>query len=103
MNDHERRSSPTRLSRLHEINRRRAKEKARRIRADTLAEWINRCIEWQAFVLWARGIVEAGGANTPQVAGALELRCPGFQPEVGAETEPEFWLRLCRWIDDNVF
>jgi len=103
MNDHERRSSRTRLSRLHEINRRRAGDKARRIRADTLAEWIDRCIEWQAFVLWARAIVEAEGTIPPQVASALELRCPGFQPEVGAETEPEFWLRLCRWIDHNVF
>jgi hypothetical protein len=103
MNDHERRSSRTRLSRLHEINRRRAREKARRIRADTLAGWIERCIEWQAFVLWARAIVEAEGTIPPQVASALKLRCPGFDPEAGTETEPEFWLRLSRWVDHNIF
>jgi hypothetical protein len=99
----ERRSSRTRLSRLHEINHRRAREKARKIRADTLAALIDRCIEWRAFVLWARAIVESNGSIPPQVASALEVRCPGFQPEAGAEKEPEFWLRLCRWIDHNVF
>jgi hypothetical protein len=103
MNDHERRSSRTKLSRLHEINRRRAKDKARRIRADTLAEWIDRCIEWQAFVLWARAIVEAEGSIPPQVTSALQLRCPGFEPNAGVETEPEFWLRLSRWVDHNAF
>ena len=103
MSDHDRRSSRTRLSRLHEINRRRAREKARRIRADKLAEWTDRCIEWQAFVLWARAIVEAEGTIPPQVASALQLRCPGFEPDAGIDTEPEFWLRLRRWIDHNVF
>jgi hypothetical protein len=103
MNDHESRSSRTRLSRLHAINRRRAREKARRIRADKLAEWIDRCIEWQAFVLWARAIVEAEGKIPPHVASALELRCPGFEPDTDADREPEFWLRLRRWIDNNLF
>jgi hypothetical protein len=103
MNDHESRSSRTRLSRLHELNRRRAREKARRIRADKLVGWIDRCIEWQAFVLWARAIVEAEGTIPPDVAGALELRCPSFQPDAGVGAEPEFWLRLRRWIDLNAF
>jgi hypothetical protein len=103
MNDHERPSSRTRLSRLHEINRRRARDKARKIRADRLAAWIDRCIEWQAFVLWARAIVEAEGTIPRQVATALELRCPGFRPDAGVEAEPEFWLRLRRWIDHNIF
>jgi hypothetical protein len=103
MNEHERRSSRTRLSRLHEINRRRARDKARRIRANTLAEWIDRCIEWQAFILWARAIVEAEGLIPSQVASALQFRCPGFEPHAGVEAEPEFWLRLSRWVNHNVF
>jgi hypothetical protein len=103
MNDHESRSSRTRLSRLHELNRRRAREKARRIRADKLVGWIDRCIEWQAFVLWARAIVEAEGTIPPDVAGALELRCPSFEPDAGVGAEREFWLRLRRWIDLNAF
>ena len=102
MNDHERRSSRTTLSRLHEINRRRAREKARRI-PDKLAEWIDRGIEWQAFVLWARAIVEAEGTIPQQVRSTLQQRCPGCESDVGVETEPEFWLRLRRWIDHNVF
>ena len=103
MNERERQSSRTRLSRLREINRRRAREKARRIPANKLAEWIDRCVEWQAFVLWARVIVEAEGTIPSQVASSLQQRCPGFSPDAGVEAEPEFWLRLHRWIDDNIF
>ncbi|MCL4500222.1 MAG: hypothetical protein M1335_08350 [Chloroflexi bacterium] len=103
MNDYVRRSSRTRLSKIQESNRRRAREKARRIRADTLAELIDRYVEWRGFVLWARAIVESEGKVPPLVARALELRCPDFQPEVGADREPEFWLRLCRWIDHSRF
>lgn len=103
MSEYAVRSSRTRLSRLHEINRQKAKQEARRVPAETLAPLIDRYIEWCAFVLWARAIVEADRTIPPAVAGALQLRCPGFAPEDGAKTEPEFWLRLCRWIHENEF
>jgi len=103
MNEYAVRSSRTRLSRLHEINRQKARREARRVPADTLAPWIDRYIEWFAFVLWARAIVEAEGKIPPSVARALQLHCPGFTSEDGAKTEPEFWLRLWRWINENDF
>lgn len=93
----------TRLSTLREINRRRAREAARRIRGDTLATLVDQYIEWWAFVLWARAIVEAEETIPPQVADALQLRCPGFVFAASTATAPEFWLALSRWIDHNVF
>ena len=102
MSEYERRSSRTRLSKLHEINQRTAREKARGVLAGTLATLIDQRIDCLAFVLWARAIVEAEHTVPPQVEAALQLRCRGFVPD-GDDTKTEFWLRMCRWIDDNVF
>ena len=103
MKDDERQSSRKQLAKLQAINQRRAREKARRIPADTLAGVVEQYIEWWAFVLWARAIVEAQGEIPTPVAAALDLRCPGFRTQVARDTAPEFWLRLGQWIDENVF
>lgn len=103
MKDPERTASRITLSRFHETNHRKARDQLRGIPADKLTPWIDRYIDWRAFVLWARAIVEAEGAIAADVNIALVERCPGFDPGEGLDREPEFWLRLCAWIDHNVF
>ena len=103
MKDSERSLCRITSSRLHEVNHRKARESVAHIPAEHLLPWIQRFIEWRAFVLWARAIVEAEGTIPPRVGGALDQRCPGFEPADGVDRESEFWLRLCGWIDHNIF
>ena len=102
MDDSERSLCRTK-SRLREINHRKARDKVAHVPAEHLLPCIRRYIEWRAFVLWARAIVESEGTIPPSVASALDQRCPGFQPADGTDREPDFWLRLCAWIDHNIF
>ena len=57
----------------------RPSRKARRVPADTLAPLIDRYIEWCAFVLWARAIVEAEWKIPPPVAERPPTPVPGLR------------------------
>jgi hypothetical protein len=103
MKDSERTAFPITLSRHHEISHRKARDQLRRIPLDQLAPWIERYIDWRGFVLWTRAIVESEGAIPASVNIALAERCPGFDPREGVDREPDFWLRLCGWVDHNAF
>jgi hypothetical protein len=103
------RRSGRNLTRLYEMNRRKARRESTRVRWSTLADAVEQYIEYRALVLWFRAIQEAEGGFPEQLIDALEARCPGFvanstEPqERGANGDSEPWLRLIRWIDENFF
>jgi hypothetical protein len=76
---------------------------------DRLAATIADYIEWRAFALWVRLIVETQGEVSPDMRALLEDRCPGFLDNAEAYRrahphEREFlWLRLISWLDRETF
>ena len=62
------------MSRLREINHRKAREKVAHIPAEHLLPCIQHYIEWRSFVLWARAIIESEGTIPLSVGSALDQR-----------------------------
>jgi hypothetical protein len=61
-------------------------------------------IRWQAFVLWARAIVELEGSTPPWLEAILRKRCPGFAEESTRLNKPELLgLQLLPWVHNQVF
>jgi len=66
-------------------------------------------VEWEAFALWVRSLVEAAREVPAIVQGTLEERCPGFLARVRAArakpcSDPQWlWDQLRRWIEEHAF
>jgi hypothetical protein len=61
-------------------------------------------VQWEAFVLWAKAIVDAEGCAIPLVLSALKKRCASFVKQSAHWHPPELLaLRLHEWIHDRVF
>jgi len=61
-------------------------------------------IRWQAFVLWARAILELEGSAPSWLEAILRKRCPGFMEEVARSNKPELLgLQLLPWVYNQVF
>jgi hypothetical protein len=61
-------------------------------------------IRWQAFVLWARAVVELEGSAPSWLEAILRKRCPGFMEEVARSNNPELLgLQLLPWVHNQVF
>lgn len=110
MTDGQRGTSRTRLTRARDMSRREARQQAKRIPWERLALAVDQFVAWRAFLLWVRAISEAERGVPQWLAEVLEARCPGFlQAATGTAqkhprtAEPEFWLELSRWIDENPF
>lgn len=61
-------------------------------------------IRWQAFVLWARAVVEFEGSVPSWLEAILRKRCPGFTEEAARSNKPELLgLQLLPWVHNRVF
>jgi len=61
-------------------------------------------IRWQAFVLWARAILELEGSAPPWLEAILRKRCPGFMEEVARSNKPELLgLQLLSRVHNQTF
>jgi len=61
-------------------------------------------IRWQAFVLWARAIVELEGSAPSWLETILRKRCPGFMEEASRLSKPELLgLQVLPWVHNQVF
>src|ERR1051325_3290216 len=61
-------------------------------------------IRWQAFVLWARAVVELEGSAPSWLEAILRKRCPCFTQEVARSNKPELLsLQLLPWVHKQVF
>jgi len=95
--------------RVYEMARHEANREATRVPWQRLLDAREQYVEWNAFSLWVRAIVEAEHEVPSWLSKIIEGRCPGFgeckkehckaSPKHGAV----LWRRLSEWIDDNVF
>jgi len=61
-------------------------------------------IRCQAFVLWARAVVELEGCAPSWLEAILRKRCPGFTEEVARSNKRELLgLQLLPWVHNRVF
>jgi hypothetical protein len=61
-------------------------------------------IRWQAFVLWARAVVELEGSTPSWLEAILRKRCPGFAEESTRLNKPELLgLQLLPWVHNQAF
>jgi hypothetical protein len=61
-------------------------------------------IRWQAFVLWARAILELEGSAPSWLEAILRKRCPGFAEEMARSNKPELLgLQLLSWVHNQTF
>jgi len=61
-------------------------------------------VRWQAFVLWARAIVEYEGRAPSWLEAILRKRCPGFVEEAARSDKPEqLGLQLLSWVHNHAF
>jgi hypothetical protein len=92
-------------ARVSEVARREADRQARRIVWQRLLEARQQYVEWNAFGLWARAIVEAEGQVPPWLLKVVEERCPGILAfglagEM-AYRDPAFNRRIMELVDAN--
>src|SRR5215469_18087458 len=60
-------------------------------------------VQWHAFVLWVRTIMEAAGHAPDAIRSELRARCPGFlEGNDSAERQP-IWKLLEEWIASKHF
>jgi hypothetical protein len=83
---------------------RQARRQLLRIPWDRFHEAYDEYIRWQAFVLWARAILELEGSAPSWLEAILRKRCPGFMEEVARSNKAELLgLQLFPWVHDQVF
>jgi hypothetical protein len=101
---------PSKLERrVQDTARKRAERQLLRVSAKRFQKAQQDYLEWEAFSLWVRAIIEAQGHPPAWMLEILEKRCPGFlQPEEGhqktrrRESGP-LPLRLLEWIHNHIF
>ena len=91
---------------VSEMARREADRQARRIPWQRLLEARQQYVEWNAFSLWARAIVEAEGCAPAWLVKVLEERCPGLlgsdrRSEI-THQDPHLYRRVFDWFESNV-
>jgi hypothetical protein len=87
----------------HSANRR-AHRQLLRVPWDRFRKAYEEYTRWQAFVLWARAIVELEGSTPSWLEAILRKRCPGFTEEVARSEKPELLgLQLLPWVQNQVF
>jgi hypothetical protein len=64
---------------------------------------VNEYIEWHAFVLWVRTIVEATGDVPDAVRSKLRACCPAFVDANESAQHPPIWKLLEEWIAGERF
>src|SRR5260370_40979907 len=90
--------------RVGHIARRRARRQLMQVPWDRFHKAYEEYILWQAFVLWARAVVESEGCAPPWLKTILRKRCPGLTEEVARSNKPELLgLQLLPWVHNQAF
>ena len=63
-----------------------------------LAASADEYVQWHAFVLWVRTIVEAAGHTPEAIRSELRARCPGFLDRSDSAKHQPIWKLLEEWI-----
>jgi hypothetical protein len=83
---------------------RRARRQLTQVPWDRFHKAYEEYIRWQAFVLWARAIVELEGSTPSWLEAILRKRCPGFAEESTRFNKPELLgLQVLPWVHNHVF
>jgi hypothetical protein len=65
---------------------------------------IDRVLEWRAFSLWVRAILQVQKSIPAIVRAAVEQRCPGFWAgRVAGQSLDELWTDIISWSEQSVF
>jgi hypothetical protein len=89
-------------TRVGDIASRRARRQLMQVPWDRFNEAYEEYIRWQAFVLWARTIVEVEDCIPTWLEAILQKRCPGFAEEAARSNESEL-LQLLPWVHNQAF
>jgi hypothetical protein len=90
--------------RVGHIASQRARRQLMQVPWDRFHKAYEEYIRWQAFVLWARAVVELDGSLPSWLEAILRKRCPGFAEEVARSNKPELLgLQLLLWVHNQVF
>jgi hypothetical protein len=89
--------------RVGDIASRQARRELMQVPWDRFHKAYEEYIRWQAFVLWARAVVELEGCAPSWLEAILRKRCPGFMEEVARSDKPELLgLQMFPWVHDPV-
>ena len=90
--------------RVGHIASRRAHQQLMQVPWDRFHKAYEEYIRWQAFVLWARAVVELEGSAPSWLEAILRRRCPGFVEEVARSNKPDLLgFQLLPWVHNQVF
>jgi hypothetical protein len=90
--------------RVGHIASRQARRQLMQVPWDRFHKAYDEYIRWQAFVLWARAILELEGSAPPWLEAILRKRCPGFMEEVARSNKPELLgLQLLSRVHNQTF
>jgi hypothetical protein len=87
----------------------RAARQLSRVSANRFQKAQQEYLEWEAFSLWVRAIIEAEGHPPARLVEILQKRCPDFFQHEEAQrktSRPESGrlpLRLLKWIHNHIF
>ena len=72
--------------------------------AFSLADMVDKYVDWQAFAYWLRPIMEGHQQLPPQVVAELKRRCPGFmQLSAKHKSNLQAWDSLTEYIEGRFF
>jgi len=90
--------------RVGHIASRRARQQLMQVPWDCFHKAYEEYIRWQAFVLWARTVVESEGSTPSWLDAILRKRCPGFEEEAARSNQPELLgFQLLPWVQNQAF
>ncbi len=90
--------------RVGHIASQRARRQLMQVPWDRFHKAYEEYIRWQAFVLWARAVVDLEGNAPSWLEAILRKRCPGFTEESTRSNKPELLgLQLLPWVHNQVF
>jgi hypothetical protein len=90
--------------RVGHIASQRARRQLMQVPWDRFRKAYEEYIRWQAFVLWARAIVELEDGAPSWLEAIVRKHCPGSTEEVAHSNTPELLgLQLLPWVHNQVF
>jgi len=90
--------------RVGHIASQRARRQLMQVPWDRFHKAYEEYIRWQAFVLWARAIVELEGSAPSWLDAILRKRSPGFAEEAARPRKPELLgIQLLSWVHNQAF
>jgi hypothetical protein len=90
--------------RVGDIASRQARRELMQVPWDRFHKAYEEYIRWQAFVLWARAVVELEGCAPSWLEAILRKCCPGFTEEAARSNKPGLLgVQLLPWVHNQAF